>query len=543
MVRAARLDSTPMDHTPPPPPPAGRLAETYAEVTDALLSRWPETRLEPSLDRIEALTEVLGDPQRAYPVIHLTGTNGKTSTARMVEALVVALGLRVGRFTSPHLESMTERISLDGDPVDEETFVRAFNDVAPYLSLVDDEQDHPLSFFETVVAMAYAAFADAPVDVAVVEVGMGGTWDATNVVDAAVAVLTPIAVDHAAYLGDTPAQIAREKVGIVKPGATVVSAVQSEEVTAVLLERCAEVGATLAREGLEFGVTSRVPAVGGQVLGLQGLRASYEEVFLPLYGAHQAQNAALALAAVEAFVGGTEPLDGEVVAEAFAAVTSPGRLEIIRRSPTVVLDAAHNPHGATALVEALGDSFTFSPLIGVLGVMADKDHEALLAELEPALAHVVCTQNSSDRSLPAEDLAEEARGIFGRDRVSVAASLADAIEEAATLAEVGGDSGEAIGSGAVLVTGSVVTVGEARALLRPRRRDDGSRLGSPVIPTAVVVPTGLEDLDPDLDPDLDGDDGWDGEGDGDPLTGLLRHQQGHPDDSDEQDEQDRQELD
>ncbi|WP_460816423.1 bifunctional folylpolyglutamate synthase/dihydrofolate synthase [Nocardioides korecus] len=528
-----------MDQTPPPPTPApsGRLAETYDEVTDALLSRWPESRLEPSLDRIQALTEVLGDPQRAYPVVHLTGTNGKTSTARMVEALVVALGLRVGRFTSPHLESMTERISLDGEPVDEDTFVRAFNDVAPYLSLVDAESDHPLSFFETVVAMAYAAFADAPVDVAVVEVGMGGTWDATNVVDADVAVLTPIAVDHAAYLGDTPAQIAREKVGIVKPGATVISAVQSEDVTAVLLERCAEVGATLLREGLDFGVTSRVPAVGGQVLGLQGLRASYEEVFLPLYGAHQAQNAALALAAVEAFVGGTEPLAGEVVAEAFAAVTSPGRLEIIRRSPTVVLDAAHNPHGATALVNALEDSFTFSPLIGVLGVMADKDHEALLAELEPALAHVVCTQNSSDRSLSAEDLAEEARGIFGRDRVSVAASLADAIEEAATLAEVGGDSGEAIGSGGVLVTGSVVTVGEARALLRPRRRDDGSRLGSPVIPTAVAVPTGLEDLD-ELGDEIDG---WDGEGDGDPMSGLLRHQQEQddPDDGDEPEDGER----
>ncbi len=503
-----------MDHSPQTPQTTGaRLAETYAEVEDALLSRWPESRLEPSLDRIQALVELLGDPQRAYPTIHLTGTNGKTSTARMVEALVKALGLRVGRFTSPHLESMTERISLDGEPVSEETFVRAFNDVAPYLSLVDEEQAHPVSFFETVVAMAYAAFADAPVDAAVVEVGMGGTWDATNVVDAAVAVLTPIAVDHAAYLGTTPGQIAREKVGIIKPGATVVSAVQSEDATAVLLERCAEVGATLAREGLELGVTSRVPAVGGQVIGLQGLRGSYEEVFLPLYGAHQAQNAALALAAVEAFVGGQEPLDAEVVAEAFASVTSPGRLEIIRRSPTVLLDAAHNPHGATALVNALEDSFTFSPLVGVLGVMADKDHEALLAELEPALAHVVCTQNSSDRSLPAEELAEEARGIFGHDRVSVAANLADAIDEAAGLAEVGGDLGEAIGSGGVLVTGSVVTVGEARALLKPRGRTAGST--GATVPTAVAVPT---DVDPE---ELDELDEWDGEGGDDPLADPL----------------------
>lgn len=448
---------------------APRLAETYAEVEDALLSRWPETRLEPSLDRIRAFTELLGDPQRNYPVVHLTGTNGKTSTARMVEALILALGLRTGRFTSPHLESMTERISLDGEPMTEEAFVAAFNDVAPYTHLVDAQQDHPLSFFETVVAMAYAAFADAPVDAAVIEVGMGGAWDATNVADGQVAVLTPIAVDHAAYLGDTAEAIAVEKVGIIKPGATVITAVQSEEVARVIVERCAEVGAVLAREGIEFGVTSRVPAVGGQVLGLQGLRGTYEDVFVPLYGAHQAQNAAMALAAVEAFVGGDQPLAADAVAEAFAAVTSPGRLEIVRRSPTIVLDSAHNPHGAAALVEALDDSFTFSPLIGVIGVMADKDYEAMLAELEPALAHLVVTQNSTERALPAEELAEVARGIFGSDRVSVAPTLTDAIEQAATLAEAGGVFGEGLGSGGVLVTGSVITVGEARALVLKER--------------------------------------------------------------------------
>src|ERR1700712_5214995 len=216
--------------------PQARPAETYAEVEDALLSRWPETKLDPTLDRIEAFMELLGDPQRTYPVIQLTGTNGKTSTARMIETLIVAIGLRVGRFTSPPVESMTERISLDGEPMSEEAFVRAFNDVAPYTHLVDEQHDHPLSFFETIVAMAYAAFADAPVDAAVVEVGMGGTWDATNVVEAQVAVLTPIAVDHAKYLGETPAAIALEKVGIIKPGATVVSAVQSEEVSQIVIE-------------------------------------------------------------------------------------------------------------------------------------------------------------------------------------------------------------------------------------------------------------------------------------------------------------------
>lgn len=445
--------------------PAPRPAETYAEVEDALLSRWPETRLEPTLDRERAFCELLGEPQRGYPVVHLTGTNGKTSTARMVERLLITLGLRTGRFTSPHLQSMTERIVLDGEPMSEEAFVGAFNDVAPYTHLVDADQPHPLSFFETVVGMAYAAFADAPVDVAVVEVGMGGAWDATNVADATVAVLTPVAVDHARYLGDTPEQVALEKVGIVKPGSRVVSAVQLPGVAEVLAQRCQEVGATLELEGVGFGVARRTPAVGGQVVSLQGLRGSYDDVFLPLYGAHQAHNAALALAAVEALVGGDDPLDAEVVEQAFAEVTSPGRLEIVRRSPTIVLDAAHNPHGAEALVEALDDSFTFNPLVGVVAVMEDKDAEGLLAALEPQLAHVVCTRNSSDRSLPVADLAEVARGIFGQDRVSETASLADAVDQAAALAEAGGALGEAIGSGGVLVTGSVVTVGEARALL------------------------------------------------------------------------------
>jgi len=460
--------SDPETAGPPSAASAPRLAQTYAEVEDALLSRWPETRIDPTLDRIRDFLALLGDPQDGYPVVHLTGTNGKTSTARMIESLVRALGLRTGRFTSPHLESMTERIVVDGEPLSEDQFVAAFNDIAPYTHLVDAQHSHPLSFFETVTAMAYATFADAPVDAAVVEVGLGGTWDSTNVADGTVAVITPIAVDHAKYLGSTPAEIARDKAGIIKPGATVVTAEQDEDVAQVLGERCAEVGATLAREGLEFGVATRVPAVGGQMLTLQGLRASYDEVFLPLYGAHQAQNAALALAAVEAFVGGDDALDAEVVREAFAEVTSPGRLEVIRRSPTIVLDAAHNPHGAEAVVEAIGDSFAFDPLIGVLGVMADKDHEGLLGAFEPVLAHVVCTQNSTDRSMPAADLAEAALGIFGQDRVSVAPVLADAIDQAAALAEAGGVFGEAIGSGAVLVTGSVVTVGEARALLRSR---------------------------------------------------------------------------
>jgi dihydrofolate synthase/folylpolyglutamate synthase len=452
--------------------PEARLAETFAEVEDALQSRWPESKLEPTLDRIRAFTGLLGDPQRAYPVIHLTGTNGKTSTSRMIDTLLRALDLRTGRFTSPHLERINERITIDGEPLTDEEFVRAFNDVAPYTHLVDAQQELPLSFFETIVGMAYAAFADAPVDVAVVEVGMGGVWDATNVADGVVAVVTPIAVDHARYLGNTVEEIAVEKAGIIKPGATAVLTEQLPGPAEVLLRRCAEVEATAVREGLEYGVVSRVAAVGGQMMTLRGLHAEYDEVFLPLYGAHQAQNAAAALTAVEAFLG-DQVLDADLVRDAFARATSPGRLEIIRRSPMILLDAAHNPHGAETAAAALEDSFAFSPLIGVIGVMADKEYEAVLGAFEPHLAHVVCTQNSTARALPAADLAATAREVFGADRVSVAPRLADAIDEATTLAEAGEAVGTSIGTGAVLVTGSVVTVGEARAMLRRRGGEGG----------------------------------------------------------------------
>jgi dihydrofolate synthase/folylpolyglutamate synthase len=452
-----------MTHTPDREADRPRFAETFEEVEDALLSRWPETRMEPSLDRIRAFTELLGDPQRSYPVIHLTGTNGKTSTARMIDTLLRALELRTGRFTSPHVERMTERISLDGEPLTDEQFVQAFNDVAPYTHLVDAGQPHPLSFFETVVGMAYAAFADAPVDVAVVEVGLGGTWDATNVADAAVAVVLPVAVDHAHLLGDDPVTIAREKAGIIKPGSVAVIAQQLPDVADVMRDRAHDVGARLVREGVDFGVATRSPAVGGQLLSIQSPRARYDEVFLPLYGAHQAENAAVAVTAVEAFLG-SDPLDAELVRGALAEVTSPGRLEIVRRSPTIVLDAAHNPHGAAATAAALEDSFQFEPLVGVIGVMSDKDHEGLLAAFEPHLAQVVCTQNSTPRALRAEALAETAREVFGEDRVTVAPFLPDAIDQAVALAETGA-GGSSLGSGAVLVTGSVVTVGEVRHLL------------------------------------------------------------------------------
>jgi dihydrofolate synthase / folylpolyglutamate synthase len=445
-------------------PRSDSAASSYADVERALLTRWPETRLDPTLARIKALVDLLGDPQTAYPVIQLTGTNGKTSTGIMIDTLLRGLGLRTGRFTSPHLESMTERISLDGAPIGAEMFVRTYNEIEPYVEVVDRSGPHPMSYFEAITGMAYAAFSDAPVDVAVVEVGMGGLWDATNVVDAQVAVVTPIAVDHQHYLGDRPETIAEEKSGIIKPGSFVVLAPQEVEAAEVLLRRVAEVGATAAREGVEFGVVSRQPGVGGQLVSLRGLAREYDEVFLPLYGLHQAHNAVVALAAVEAFVGGIE-LDIDVVRESFGQVIVPGRLEVVRRSPTIVLDAAHNPAGCEAAMEAVQEAFAFSPLIGVVGAMADKDVDEMLAIFEPVMAQIVCTQNSTPRAMSAEALGDLAEGIFGPDRVHIHARLDDAIDVAAGLAEEGGSYGEALGSGGVLVIGSVVTAGEARTLL------------------------------------------------------------------------------
>lgn len=442
--------------------------ERYREVERSLLARWPESRLEPSLERIAALCDLLGQPQRTFPVVHLTGTNGKTSTARMIDVLLRAVGLRTGRFTSPHLERMTERISVDGEELSSDRFVEVYDEVAPYADVVDRSGEHPLSFFELIAAMAFAAFADAPVDAGVIEVGMGGSWDATNVADAAVAVITPIGVDHERYLGDAPEVIATEKAGILKPGTFMVLAQQQVDAAEVLLRRAAEVGATVAREGLEFGVLHRAPGLGGQLVTLQGLARSYDEIFLPLYGAHQAHNAACALAAVEAFAGGKGlegGLDGETVREAFAQVTSPARLEVVRRSPAVLLDAAHNPHGAQAAAEAVQEAFSFSPLVGVVGMMADKDVEGMLDIFEPVMSTVVCTQNSTSRAMPAEALAEVARGIFGTERVEVAPRLDDALDLAVGLAEAADGDGIGLGSGGVLVTGSVITAGEARTLL------------------------------------------------------------------------------
>ena len=448
-------------------PTARDAGATYDQVEADLLRRWPETRLEPSLDRIRALCDLLGSPQAASPVVHLTGTNGKTSTARMTDDLIRALGLRTGRFTSPHVESMTERICIDGLPLERQRFADLYVEITPYVETVDRSGPVPMSFFEVVTGMAFAAFADAPVDATVLEVGMGGSWDATNVADASVAVICPIAVDHANYLGTTAAEIAGEKAGIIKPGSFAVLAQQSLDVAEVLLRRAVEVEAVVVREGPEFGVTNRAPAVGGQLLTLRGVTGDYPEVFLPLYGAHQAANAACALAAAEVFSGGGEPIDIDLVRTAFAAVTSPARLEVLRRSPSVVVDAAHNPQGAEATAAAVVEAFGFTPLIGVLSVMADKDVEGVLTAFEPVMETVVCTQNSTPRAMPAADLAAAAVEVFGADRVEIAPRLDDAIDAACRLAE-SGDTGAVYGQGGVLVTGSVITAGEARTLLARR---------------------------------------------------------------------------
>ncbi len=444
------------------------------EVEEEIVARAPEHDIDPTTDRVRALLEVLGDPHRTYPVVHITGTNGKTSTARMIERLLLELGLRTGRFTSPHLHDIRERIVLSGELVEARRFVEAYDEIAPLLALVEQRSLEAgtgrFSFFEVLVAMGYAIFADAPVDVAVVEVGMGGVWDATNVADCAVAVITPIALDHERYLGSEVEDIAGEKSGIIKPGAIVVSAAQEIGAAEVLRQRAEQVGASIAwdvTEGTAGGegttglaVLARDVAIGGQMLTLRGLAGDYPDLFLPLHGEHQAHNALLALAAVEALVGGGEqPLDLEVVRAAFAAVESPGRLEIVRRSPTVLVDAAHNPAGIASLVAALADSFVFARTVGVFACMADKDVEGMLELLEPVFDEIVITRTTSMRAMEPERLGALAREFFGDHRVHVVRDLPDALDRAAELADDGG-----VGGG-VVATGSVFTAGEVRMLL------------------------------------------------------------------------------
>jgi dihydrofolate synthase/folylpolyglutamate synthase len=431
------------------------------EIEKKLLARWPETRIEPTLQRIAALVDVLGSPHLTYPTIHIGGTNGKTTTSRMIDSLLFEMGLRTGRFTSPHLESYLERISINGQSIDPKAFIFTYNDIAAYLDLMDSKFDHPISFFEAMTALAFAAFAEHPIDVGVIEVGMGGEWDATNVVDADVSVIMPINLDHTEYLGETLTEIAQTKAGIIKQSGFVVLAQQEPEAAKELLKRAAEMGADVAREGVEYSVLSRSLAVGGQLLTIQGPSDTYEDIFLPLHGKHQASNAAAALVAVEAFFGDQE-LDIEAVRAGFANVTSPGRCEVVHREPTIILDAAHNPHGAAAIAETVQSEFTFDEVIGVVAPMGDKDIHGILLELEQVMDSVIVTANSSPRSTPVEKLEKIAIEIFGSDRVFADETLEKALERAIkdTVRPLSEDS---VG---ILVTGSVVTVGEARSYLR-----------------------------------------------------------------------------
>jgi dihydrofolate synthase/folylpolyglutamate synthase len=446
------------------------------QVEHLLDQRWPETKIEPSLTRISALMDLLGSPQRGYPSIHIAGTNGKTSVSRMVDALLTALQRRTGRTTSPHLQSAVERIAIDGKPISPARYVATYAELEPFVQLIDQQSDDnggpPMSKFEVLTAMAFAAFADAPVEVAIIEVGLGGRWDATNVVNAPVAVITPISVDHVEYLGEDIAGIAGEKAGIIHkadegaPDTVTVIGRQVPEAMEVVLAQTVRADAAVAREDSEFAVLGRQVAIGGQMLQLQGLGGVYSDVFLPLHGEHQAHNAVVALAAVEAFfgAGAQRQLDVDAVRAGFAAATSPGRLERMRSAPTVFVDAAHNPAGAAALAQALAEEFDFRFLVGVVSVSGDKDVGGILAALEPVFDRIVVTHNGSPRALDIDSLAVVAQQWFGPDRVITAENLRDAIDTATALVDDADEAGVAFSGTGIVITGSVVTAGAARTL-------------------------------------------------------------------------------
>lgn len=427
-------------------------------IESELAHRWPESHVNPSLAREAELMDLLGSPQRSAPVVHVAGTNGKTSTTRMIESLLRAAGLRTGMFTSPHLHSPLERISVDGDAVTADVFAQVYGEIAPFVALVDDSVG-TMTWFEVITGLAFACFADAPVEAMVVECGLGGTWDSTNVVDPATCVITPIGMDHQAYLGNSLTEIATQKAGIITAAVPVVMSPQPDEAAEVVTARAAEVGAELIVAGRDFRLTGRSLAVGGQVIDVEGIAGNYEDVFVPLHGHHQAHNAATAIAATEAFLGG-RGLDAELVREAFAGTFSPGRMEVLRHSPTVVADAAHNPHGVRSLVAGLDEVFEFPKIVAVVAILEDKSATEMLAELATVAEEVVVTRNSSPRSMSPDELADLAREIWDDHVISVEPNLGEALERAVAIAD-----GEPPGMVGVVVTGSVATVADARALL------------------------------------------------------------------------------
>lgn len=418
------------------------------------MSRWPENRIAADLDRISFLCDLLADPQLTAPVIHVAGTNGKTSVCRIIEAVLRTSGLRTGLMTSPALRDLTERLAVDGEPLPTDRFVEIYRQIEPYVDLVDERSvakgGPPMTIFEVLTGMGYAAFADAPVDVAVVETGMGGRWDATNVNQAQVAVITPIGMDHMDYLGGTLSQIAGEKAGIIKEGASVVLAEQQPEALAVLMQAADDAGAKVLLPGVDYELLARGLAVGGQAVTIRVADRVFEEMFLSVHGRHQAANAAVALAAVYALLGRLP--DDETVAEALGSVHSPGRLEVIGRHPLTLADAAHNPHGMHATAVAVAESFTFDRLVAVVAILGDKDAEQMLSTLALVADDLVITANDSPRCLPAAELAEIAREVS--DSVHVIADFDTAMVRGRELAGP---------NGCVLATGSVVTAGMARS--------------------------------------------------------------------------------
>jgi dihydrofolate synthase / folylpolyglutamate synthase len=423
----------------------------FQEALRDLNARQPEQMPEPSLDRIAALAELMNHPEVTFPSIHITGTNGKTTTARMASALACAHGLTTGTFTSPHLQSVTERFTLCGDEISVAEFGEEYERLLPYLLDVDDRIG-PVTYFEALTALAYLWLADKPVQLAVVEVGMGGSWDATNLVRGDVAVITPIGLDHVAQLGPTVEDIAREKAGIIKEGSSAVVREQIPGVMDVIRTRAAEAGAQLVVEGEDFRLAERSPAVGGQLLSVAGLNASYEEFFLPMFGEQAARNAAAALVALEALL--AKPLDESAVTAALGSATSPGRLEVVGRRPLAVLDGAHNPDAARALTEALEEALQWKRLHLVVGMFADKDVERVAAILAPLANAAYAAAPASPRAAAVSRLGE-ALMAAGVASVREYGTVPEAV--AAARAMAGKDD-------LILVTGSFYTVGEARPL-------------------------------------------------------------------------------
>jgi dihydrofolate synthase / folylpolyglutamate synthase len=424
----------------------------FEDALAQLDARQPEHMPGPSLDRIRVLVDYLDHPERTYPTVHVTGTNGKTTAARVAASVACAHGLTAGLFTSPHLLSVTERFEVCGVPMTIAEFASEWEHVEPFLRLVDDAGSGEVTYFEAVTGLAFLWFADKPVGLGVFEVGMGGSWDATNLIAGDVAVVTPIGMDHVAELGPTLTDIAGEKAGILKPGKVGVIREQVDEAERVLGARADEVGTTLRWEGPDWEVEERLQAVGGQSLRVRGLHATYDDLFLPLFGEYAAHNAAAGIVAIEAFTG--QALHEESVRDGLRVVQAPGRLEVVEHDPSVILDGAHNPDGARALADAMREFFRWKRLHLVIAVSANKDLEGMVDALAPITDVVFATRNDSVRSAEAQAVAAafEARDVDVEIQSSVAVGI-----EAARAAAAKDD--------VILVAGSLFTVADAKRAL------------------------------------------------------------------------------